>query len=460
MPRRFRWTRSHDPFKMQSPLMTNRREFIHHVGVLAAPLFIGTRLTLAEERKATEHRITDYGARTHRKELNTAAIQSAIDACNASGGGMVRIPPGRFRTGALLLKSNVHLQLDEGAILQGSDDWQDYRGLIEWAGTRRHWGDGEWSNAIITALDAVNIRIDGPGVIDGVDCSNPKGEEGFRGPHAVVLRNCDNIQISGLTIRRAGNYAILSFDSREASFTRVNVRGGHDAIHAQRCQRFRIHHCDFRTGDDCLAGCDNADFDVRNCRINSSCNGFRLGCVNLAVKDCQLWGPGEYEHKISGRTNMLGAFVHFAPRDRNPQLPSDNWQIENLTIDQAQALYLYDFERGGWQQGQPARRLHFKNIKATNLARSTRVLGDGERQFQLTLENVSLALREAGHDQPVLDINQFDSLTLRNVRLANSGGQPVLTASRGRKVRIEGLTAVPENSRRHAFEAVDSVHGV
>jgi hypothetical protein len=157
---------------------------------------------------------------------------------------------------------------------------------------------------------------------------------------------------------------------------------------------------------------------------------------------------------------MLGAFVHFAPRDRNPQRPSDNWRIENLTIDQAQALYLYDFERGGWQQGQPAGRLHFKNIKATNLARSTRVVGDGGRQFQLTLENVSLALREANHDQPVLDINQFDSLTLRDVRLANSGRRPVLTASRGGKVRIEGLTAVPENSRPWVFDAVDTVDGI
>jgi hypothetical protein len=182
-----------------------------------------------------------------------------------------------------------------------------------------------------------------------------------------------------------------------------------------------------------------------------------LGCDRLIVKDCRLWGPGEYEHKISGRTNMLAAFAHFAPSDRHPQRPSDDWLIENLTIDQAETLYLYDFERGGWMQGQPARRIEFKNVRATNLARPTRVVGDAGRQFQLTLDHVALSLHEGALEQPVLDVNQFDTLTLRDVRLANSGARPVLTATRGNRVRIERLTAVPDNPRPHTIEAVDRV---
>jgi hypothetical protein len=449
--------------KETTPVSSSRRAFLQHIGIAAAAApFIGGRFAFGEAggAKPTEHRITDHGARTRRGEMSTTAIQAAIDACHAAGGGRVRIPPGRFTTGALRLKSHVHLYLEEGAILQGSSNWQDYRGIIEWPQERRQWGDGEWSNALITAQDATNIGVEGPGTIDGVDCTSPKGEEGFRGPHALVLRHCSNVAIRDVTIRRAGNYAILCFDSKQAEVANVKVRGGHDAIHLQRCEQFRIHHCDFRTGDDCFAGCDNKDLDIGHCKINSSCNGFRLGCVNLVVKDCHLWGPGEYEHKISGRTNMLGAFVHFAPRDRNPQLPSDGWQIENLTIERAQALYLYDFERGGWQQGQPAKRLHFKNITATDLTRPTRILGDGERQFQLTLENVSLAFGAAHADQPVLEVSQFDALTLRDVRLANSGKRPVLVASRGRTLRIERLTAIPENSRPYTLDALDTVHGI
>jgi hypothetical protein len=441
----------------------HRREFLRRAGLtLAAAPILGWRSPLwAEEASKVgfEVRITDHGARTQRGVINTAAIQAAIDAVHAAGGGRVRIPPGRFRSGALLLKSNVHLHLEEGAILQGSDDWQDYPSFSDWSGGRKQWGDGDWSNALLTAIDASNIMIDGLGTIDGVDCTWSKGEEGFRGPHAIVLRHCREVQIREVTIRRAGNYAMMCFDCVDATVAGVKVRGGHDALHTQRCERFRVHDCDFRTGDDCFAGCDNADFDIRDCRINSSCNGFRLGCEKLVVKDCHLWGPGEYEHKISGRTHMLGAFVHFAPRDRHPQRPSDHWLIENLTIDRAEALYLYDFERGGWMQGQPACRLQFRNIQATRLTRATRVVGDAGRKFQLTLDNVSLALDEGHHDQPVVDVSQFDVVSLREVRLGNSGAQPVLQVRRGNRVRIEGLTAVPENRRPQVIEEVGSVEG-
>lgn len=445
------------------PLHGSRREFLRRAGFAAASapgLLVGLRLVANDPPpRNLEVRITDHGARTHRDTLNTAAIQAAIDTCHAAGGGLVRVSPGRFRTGALRLKSHVRLHLEAGAILQGSPDWQDYPAFSDWSGGRQQWGDGDWSNALLTALDAINVSIDGPGIIDGVDCTQPHGEEGFRGPHAIVMRRCRGIQVRDVTIRRAGNYALMCFDCGDAEVSGFRVRGGHDALHTQRCERFRVRDCDFRTGDDCFAGCDNLDFEIRHCQINSSCNGFRLGCDKLIVKDCRLWGPGEYAHQISGRTNLLGAFVHFAPRDRHPQRPSDDWLIENLTIDRAEALYLYDFERGGWMQGQPARRLRFKNIRATNLTRPTRIVGDTARQFQMTLDHVSLALSEAHLDQPVLDVNQFDTLTLLDVRLTNSGVRPVLTATRGNGVRIDRLTPVPENERPCRFEAVDRIEG-
>jgi len=63
----------------------------------------------------------------------------------------------------------------------------------------------------------------------------------------------------------------------------------HSSRYRQRPRVFRLaqraDHGDFRSGDDCLAGCDNLDFEVTEYRINSPCNGSRLGCVNLLVKD-------------------------------------------------------------------------------------------------------------------------------------------------------------------------------
>ena len=195
--------------------------------------------------------------------------------------------------------------------------------------------------------------------------------------------------------------------------------------------------CDFRTGDDCYAGCDNVDFKIVDCQINSSCNGFRLGCVNLLVKGCRSGAPASIEHQVSSRKNMLSAFVHFAPKDRKPKLPSDNWLIEDVTIDNVGFVYGYDIERGLWQKGQPAKRLRFQNVQATNVERPVRVLGDTNREFQLTLDNVSISLREDRRNQPVLDLKRFGSLTLRNVTLENSGTKPVVKASDGKLVALE-----------------------
>ena len=390
-----------------------------------------------------DYRITDFGAVADDGRLDSEAIQAAIDAAaTAENGGTVTIPRGEFYSGGIRLQSRVTLNLEQGAVLKGSDDHRDY-------------GPGRWLVALISGENLDRIRITGKGTIDGSDCKNPKGEEGFRGPHGILLRNCSNITIDDVTIKRTGNYAILCRDSQKAVIRRVSIRGGHDGLHAQACRDFKVSHCDVRTGDDCFAGCDNTNFEIADCNINSSCNGFRLGCVDLKVKRCRIWGPGEYQHQVSRRKNMLSAFVHFAPRDRNPKLPSDRWLIEDLTIDNVGFVYGYDIEKGLWQKGQPARRLHFRNIKATRVERPIRVVGDSEKQFELMLEDVSISLREDRQDQPVLSVSRFGLLDLHNVTLQNSGQKPVIVARDGRKVSIQGVKHVPDNLKPFDFGQVE-----
>ena len=72
------------------------------------------------------YNILDHGAKADGKTVNTAAINQAIEACNKAGGGTVFVPAGEFRTGTVILLSNVTLHLDAGAILKGSDDLKDY----------------------------------------------------------------------------------------------------------------------------------------------------------------------------------------------------------------------------------------------------------------------------------------------------------------------------------------------
>ena len=393
---------------------------------------------------AADQLVTDHGATPDDARPDTAAIQAAIDAAAESDDGVATIPRGRFVSGGLKLRSNVTLNLAEGAVLQGSDNFRDY-------------GNGRWTDALIKGENLRKVRIQGQGTIDGVDCRNPKGEEGFRGPHGIFLIGCRDIVIRGVTLKRTGNYAVLCRNSREAVVRDVTIRGGHDGLHAQACRQFEVRDCDFRTGDDCYAGCDNVDFKITDCQINSSCNAFRLGCVNLLVKDCRIWGPGEYQHRVSNRKNMLSAFVHFAPRDRQPKLPSDNWRIEDVTIENVGFVYGYDYQRGLWQKGQPAKRLRFHRVKATEVERPIRVLGDRERQFELTLDHVSIALRDDRRDQPLLDLNQFGSLVLRDVTLKSSGAQPVVRARDGNRVVIEEATVKPANRAAYDLRQIEKI---
>lgn len=415
--------------------------------VLLRILIVFPLMLHSEDARSSEQLVTQHGAVPDDDQSDTKAIQTAIAAAAEEDGGIVRFPAGVFLAGGLQLKGNITLQLDEDAVLMGSRDHRDY-------------GDGRWSQALIKGDGLRGICIRGPGTIDGADCKNPDGEEGFRGPHGILLTDCQDITISNVTIKRTGNYAILCRRCRNAQLKKLTICGGHDGLHAQACQDFEVRACDFRTGDDSYAGCDNVDFKIMDCQINSSCNGFRLGCVNLLVKQCRIWGPGEYQHQVSSRKNMLSAFVHFAPKDRQPKLPSDNWLIEDVTIDNVGFVYGYDIERGLWQKGQPAKRLRFHNVKATNVEQPLRVWGDPDREFQLTLENVSIALRDDRRNQPVLDLKRFGALTLRNVTLDNSGTRPVVRASDGKLVSVEHVTCVSANSVPYDLDDIDRVVGL
>lgn len=392
--------------------------------------------------------ITQFGAIANDEQLDTEAVQKAIDTA-AEVQGTVRIPPGQFIVGNVRLRSGIRLVLEEGAVLQGSTDWRAY-------------GEGRWTDSLLLGENVNDVRIEGPGTIDGADCERPGGEEGFRGPHGIRLVRSRNVIVRDLTIMRTGNYALICWECQEIAVKGVKFRGGHDGVHAQACRNFEIQNCDFRTGDDCIAGCDNENFLIQGCQINSSCNGFRLGCVHLRVADCRFWGPGEYPHRITlrqgkPRTNMLSAFVHFAPTDRNPKLPSDDWLIRNCTMENVDRVYAYDFEKGVWQTGQPAKRLVFENIRAEGIAFPLSVLGDKDRQFDLTLRNVTITLRPQSAAQPVIQATRFGRLCLENVVLNNDGSQPVLRAREGNDL-ILGNVAYPPNCRQpFAIDAVSHV---
>jgi hypothetical protein len=366
--------------------------------------------------------------------LMTETIQSAIDKCAAADGGIVRFTEGIYLAGGFQLKSKVTLHLEKGVVLQGSDKYADYK-----------------NDAFIYGKDISDIAIEGEGTIDGVDCYNPKGEEGFRGPHCIRLIGCKNLSFRGFTIKNSANWAFNLRYCTSGTVQKVSIRGGHDGLHTRFCSNFTVSECDFRTGDDSFAGNDNRDFKISDCKINTSCNGFRMGCYNLTVKHCKLWGPGEYSHKIQKRNNMLSAFVHFSPKDENPKLLSGNWLIEDCTVDQVDSFYNYNFENGLWQTGQPVTSVTFKKINAKGLLKAFSITGDKERQLQLTIKNSTFAFRQGSMvkdasfegaksaSDAFFYVSDFGLLDLNNVTLQKAGKDVLFECRSGNKLVISGL---------------------
>jgi len=107
--------------------------------------------------------VLSYGAKRDGITVNTNALQAAIEACHKSGGGTVLIPKGLWITGPISLKSNVNLCVSEGAVLQFSDNYDDYPLFkTNWEGV-----DAIRAQSPIYAADVENIAITGKGIIDG-----------------------------------------------------------------------------------------------------------------------------------------------------------------------------------------------------------------------------------------------------------------------------------------------------
>ena len=108
---------------MQRPIARFRFRFL--VVSLLLPAAIGSSSTVTGDLGD----VTKVGVVADGVTLNTIAIQRAIDARSAQGGGTLTFPAGRYLTGTVELKDNVTLQLEESAVLLGSANAADYRNV-------------------------------------------------------------------------------------------------------------------------------------------------------------------------------------------------------------------------------------------------------------------------------------------------------------------------------------------
>lgn len=319
--------------------------------------------------------ILEYGAQSCAKELQTACIQAAIDACRDAGGGEVVIPEGTWNTASLRLYSNITLHLLSGAELVGSQNKNDYTfyhvptslayttdpHFIELWHLPPH-----YLNAVITAVsaDCVAVIGDKGSKINGSDCFDPEGEEGFRGPMGMVFCKCTNVTLGGYHFTNSANWSHQLDSCQNVTINDITVTGGHDGFNVHHCINVSVEGCDLQTGDDCIAGYDIHNLHMKNCRLNTSCNSLRVGGCNLLIENCCFYGPGIYPHRISGRHNTLYAFEYYSHQADPQQDDSGTWLIRNCTFKGLDSLIHYDFgDETHLQVVKPLHDVTFENVK-------------------------------------------------------------------------------------------------
>ena len=226
-----------------------------------------------------KYNVADFGALPGTGKTVTGSLQSALDTCFLSGGGIVEIPCGEYLTGGLRLRSNTELHLCAGAKLIGTRNPEDYNILgsdtVEPVDLTAGYAT-KWNNGLIRILKAENVKITGEddSLICGSNCYDPTGEENYRGPHAISCWFSKNLSFSGYTVRDSANWAHSIWHSENIMADNLHVYAGHDGFHIRGCKNTEIRSSDFITGDDAIAGHGNVNVLVADCNLNTACSAF------------------------------------------------------------------------------------------------------------------------------------------------------------------------------------------
>lgn len=262
--------------------------------------------------------VRDYGASGHGSDDARPALQRAIDACAAAGGGTVRIPPGEYTSGSLELRSHVRVWLERGATLRSA------KGRAAFP-----------KEALFYGEDLVNIALEGGGTIDGraeYEWRENDIEDDYIRPNLLLMQaagkslrrpfpkpdsvgnlvrlvRCTDVRIRELSFVRSPSWNIHLWGCERIVLEGLDIRSSlsegvwADGIDPDGCRDLRISNCVIETGDDALVfystnlfgparPCE--DITVTNCRLTSSSSAIKFcdgnqNCVRrVTISNCVI----------------------------------------------------------------------------------------------------------------------------------------------------------------------------
>ncbi|RTE54011.1 glycoside hydrolase family 28 protein [Arenibacter aquaticus] len=237
---------------------------------------------------AKDFNVLDYGAKGDGTTLDTRAVQSAIDACTQNGGGRVLIPSGTtVLIGTIYLKDYVTLHVENGAVLLGSPNYQDYS-----ADTHKNMYKNEphMDRCLIFAKDARSIAIEGYGTIDGNGHQKNFTKANGGRPMMVRFVNVTDIHLSYITLINPAAWTSAWLYCNNISVSGINiisrVNNNGDGLDFDGCTNVRVVNSNFDNSDDsiCLQAsrpdrpCKN--ITVSNCHFSTKWGGMRIGLLS------------------------------------------------------------------------------------------------------------------------------------------------------------------------------------
>src|SRR5690606_30272046 len=180
------------------------------------------------------YNVRDYGARGDSVTIETDAINRAIEAAAAAGGGTVYFPAGDYSSYSIHLRSNVGLHLEQGATLFAAApvDGVGYDPAEPGPGNEyQDFGHSHWHNSLMWGVEVENVTIEGQGLINGHGLSRGQSRDGGGvGNKAIALKLSRNITIRDISILNGGHFALLATGVDNLTIDNVKVDTNRDGF--------------------------------------------------------------------------------------------------------------------------------------------------------------------------------------------------------------------------------------